>query len=190
LKSAALRGQIVRAVRALRGRDFRRKTGMDLNKLTLGDKIIAVSGILLLIFSFFPWLGFSVGSFSESKSAWTFTLCWLAVLLGVLCVVYVVLKMQDVKLPELGNVTWGQIVLGIAIVAFVFILIKVITGPGTGGVSLAGTGVSKDRKVGIFLGLLASIGLVVGAYLNVKEAGELPGTLGGTKGGGTTPPTA
>src|SRR6188472_2913461 len=102
---------------------------MDLNKLTLGDKIIAVSGILLLIFSFFPWLGFSVGSFSESKSAWTFTLCWLAVLLGV---VYVVLKMQDVKLPELGNVTWGQIVLGIAIVAFVFILIKVITGPGTG----------------------------------------------------------
>ncbi len=32
---------------------------MDLNKLSLGDKIIAVSGILLLIFSFFPWLGFS-----------------------------------------------------------------------------------------------------------------------------------
>ena len=163
---------------------------MDLNKLTLGDKIIAVSGILLLIFSFFPWLGFSAGSFSESRSAWTFTLCWLAVVLGVLCVVYVVLKMQDVKLPELGSVSWGQIVLIMAIVAFVFILIKVIVGPGTGGVDIGEFGVSKERKIGIFLGLIASAGLVAGAYLNVKESGELPGNLGGRKGGGTTPPTA
>ena len=163
---------------------------MDLNKLTLGDKIIAVSGILLLIFSFFPWLGFDFGPISASGSAWKFTLCWLAVVLGVLCVVYVVLKMQDVKLPELGSVTWGQVILGVAIVAFLFILIKVIVGPSTGGVNLSGTGVSKERKIGIFLGLLASAGLVAGAYLNVKEAGELPGTLGGKKGGGTTPPTA
>ncbi len=161
---------------------------MDLSKLSLGDKIIAVSGILLLIFSFFPWLGFSYGPFSSSGSAWKFTLCWLAVVLGVLCVVYVVLKMQEVPLPELGSVKWGQIILGIAIVAFLFILIKVITGPGTGGVNISGTGVSKSRKIGIFLGLLSSVGLVVGAFLNSKEAGELPGSLGGKKDGGATPP--
>ena len=94
--------------------------------------------------------------------------------------------MQDVKLPELGSVTLGQIVLGIAIVAFLFILIKVIVGPSTGGVDIGQFGVSKERKIGIFLGLIASAGLVVGAYLNVKEAGELPGTLGGTKGGADT----
>lgn len=163
---------------------------MDLSKLSLGDKVIAVSGILLLIFSFFPWLGFSFGSVSESRSAWTFTLCWLAVVLGVLCVVYVVLKMRGVTLPDLGSVTWGQVILGIAVVAFLFILIKVIVGPSTNGVSLAGTGVSKERKIGIFLGLLSSAGIVVGAYLNLKELGELPGKFGGRKGGGTTPPTA
>ena len=161
---------------------------MDLSKLSLGDKIIAVSGILLLIFSFFPWLGFSYGPFSASGSAWKFTLCWLAVVLGVLCVVYVVLKMQGVKLPELGSVTWGQVVLGVAIVAFVFILIKVIAGPGTGGVNLSGSGVSKERKIGIFLGLISSAGIVAGAFLNVREAGELPGSLGGKKEGGATPP--
>jgi hypothetical protein len=172
----------------LRGRDLPEETGMDLNKLTLGDKIIAVSGILLLIFSFFPWLGFSYLSFSASGSAWKFTLCWLAVVLGVLCVVYVVLKMQEVQLPDLGSVSWGQVVLGIAVVAFLFILIKVIVGPSTGGVNISGSGVSKDRKIGIFLGLLSSIGLVVGAYLNVKEAGELPGALGGNKGGAAPPP--
>jgi hypothetical protein len=161
---------------------------MDLSKLSLGDKIIAVSGVLLLIFSFFPWLGFSYGPFSASGSAWKFTLCWLAVVLGVLCAVYVVLKMQGVKLPELGSVTWGQVILGIAVVAFLLILIKVIAGPGTGGVSISGTGVSKERKIGIFLGLISSAGIVAGAFLNAREAGELPGTFGGKKEGGATPP--
>jgi hypothetical protein len=162
---------------------------MDLNKLTTGDKVMGVSGIALLIFSFFPWLGFSYGPFSSSGSAWKFTLCWLAVILGVACVVYVVLKATGTDLPELGSVKWGHIILGIAIVAFVFILIKIITGPGTGGVDISGTGVDKERKIGIFLGLIASAGLVVGAYMNSREAGELPGSLGGRKDPGTTPPT-
>ncbi len=65
---------------------------------------------------------------------------------------------------------------------FLLIVIKLIVGPSTGGVDLAGTGVSKDRKIGIFLGVLASLGLVVGAYLNAKETGDLPGALGGRQG--------
>ena len=162
---------------------------MDINKLNTGEKVIGVSGVLLLIFSFFPWLGFSYGGFSASKSAWTFTLCWLAVILGVLMAGYVIAKAAGVDLPELGNLKWAHVLLGVAVVAFVFILIKVIVGPSTGGVDISGTGVSKDRKVGIFLGLLASIGLVAGAYLNAKETGDLPGSLGrGTAGGSTPPP--
>jgi hypothetical protein len=166
---------------------------VDINKLNTGEKVIGVSGILLLIFSFFPWLGFSYAGFSASKSAWTFTLCWLAVVLGVLMAGYVVAKAAGVEMPDLGNVKWAHVLLGVALVAFVFILIKVIVGPSTNGVSLAGTGVSKDRKVGIFLGLLASIGLVAGAYLNAKETGDLPGSLGGASGGSAPqppPPTA
>ena len=162
---------------------------MDINKLNTGEKVIGVSGVLLLVFSFFPWLGFSYGGFSASKSAWTFTLCWLAVILGVLMAGYVIAKAAGVDLPELGNLRWGHVLLGVAIVAFVFILIKVIVGPSTGGVDISGTGVSKDRKIGIFLALLASIGLVAGAYLNAKETGDLPGSLGrGTAGGSTPPP--
>jgi hypothetical protein len=162
---------------------------LDINKLNTGEKVIGVSGVLLLIFSFFPWLGFSYGGFSASKSAWTFTLCWLAVILGVLMAGYVIAKAAGVDLPELGNLRWAHVLLGVAIVAFVFILIKVIVGPSTGGVDISGTGVSKDRKIGIFLGLLASIGLVAGAYLNAKETGDLPGSLGrGTAGGSTPPP--
>jgi hypothetical protein len=161
---------------------------LDINKLNTGEKVIGISGILLLIFSFFPWLGFSVGPFSESKSAWTFTLCWLAVVLGVLMAGYVIAKAAGVDMPDLGNVRWAHILLGVAIVVFLFILIKVIVGPSTGGVDISGSGVSKDRKIGIFLGLLASIGLVAGAYLNAKETGDLPGSIGGAKGGSAPPP--
>ena len=71
--------------------------------------------------------------------------------------------------------------------AFLFMLIKVIVGPSTGG-STSGIGVSKERKIGIFLGCSPSIGLLVGAYMNAKEAGELPGSMGGAKGGSAPPP--
>jgi len=162
---------------------------LDINRLNTGEKVIGVSGILLLIFSFFSWLGFSYRGFSESSNAWSFTLCWLAVVIGILMAGLVIAKAAGVDVPELGNVRWAHILLGAAIVAFVFILIKVIAGPSTHGISLAGTGVSKDRKIGIFLGLIASAGLVAGAYLNAKETGDLPGSLGGAQ-GGTTPPPA
>lgn len=161
---------------------------LDINRLNTGEKVIGVSGILLLVFSFFPWLGFSYAGFSASKSAWTFTLCWLAVVLGVLMAGVVIAKAAGVDLPDLGSVKWAHILLGVAIVVFVFILIKVIVGPSTGGIDLAGTGVSKERKIGIFLGLIASAGLVAGAYLNAKETGDLPGAIGGAKGGSTPPP--
>jgi uncharacterized membrane protein YhaH (DUF805 family) len=161
---------------------------VDINKLNTGEKVIGVSGILLLVFSFFPWLGFSFAGQSTSDSAWSFTLCWLAVVLGVLMAGLVIAKAAGADVPELGNLKWAHILLGVAIVAFLFILIKVIAGPSTHGVNLSGTGVSKDRKIGIFLGLLASIGLVAGAYLNAKETGDLPGALGGAKGGSAPPP--
>lgn len=160
---------------------------MDLSKLSTGDKVVGVSGIALLIFSFFPWLGFSYRGFSESRSAWTFTLAWIAVIIGVAMVVLVVLKATGKDMPKIGNITWNQVLAIAAILVFALIAIKLITGPGTNGVDISGTGVSKDRKIGIFLGLAASIGLVVGSVMNLREAGEMPGAIGGTKGGDAPP---
>jgi hypothetical protein len=146
---------------------------MDLNKLTPGDQIIGVSGIVLFIVSFFNWLGFnfsarSIISISASASAWHFTLTLLAVLLGLVLLIYVVLKALGVEIPgKFGSVTVAQIVLGIAAVAFLFVLIKVIVGPNA-GVTLP-AGITKSRKVGIFIGLIATIGLVAGAFLNFQS---------------------
>jgi uncharacterized membrane protein len=160
---------------------------MDLNKLTTGDKIIGVSGILLFIFSFFHWLGYDVGPLSVAQSAWSFTILWIAVLLGVLLVAYVIGKAAGVAMPDLGSVTWDQIVLGVAGLVFLLILIKLIAGPSAHGVNLSSVGISKSRKIGIFLGLIASGGMLFGAFLNARES--LPGSLGGNKGGATPPAT-
>ncbi len=109
---------------------------------------------------------------SVSWSAWHFTITLLAVLLGLVMLAYVVMKALGVEIPaKFGNVTLAQILLGVAAVAFLFVLIKVIAGPNVPGTSRwRGTGISKSRKFGIFIGLLATIGLVAGAFLNFQES--------------------
>jgi hypothetical protein len=151
---------------------------MDLKKLTQGDQIIGVSGIVLFIISFFNWLGYSVSGVrslpgvptSASATAWHFTLTLLAVLLGLALLAYVVLKAVGVEMPStFGSITLAQVVLGVAAVAFLFVLIKVIAGPnGITTGSVGGVTVSKTRKFGIFVGLIATIGLVAGAFLNFR----------------------
>ncbi|HEV2311011.1 MAG TPA: hypothetical protein VGU73_10860 [Acidimicrobiia bacterium] len=149
---------------------------MDLNKLSRGDTVIGISAILLFIFSFFNWLGVNIkgagiGSLvnlSGAANAWHFTLAWLAVLLGLVMLAYVVMKALGVEIPDkFGNVTLAQILLGIAAVAFLFVLIKLIAGPNIGTVP---SFVTKSRKIGIFLGLIATIGLLGGAFLNFQES--------------------
>ncbi len=40
---------------------------MDLSKLTRGDQVIGVSAIVLFIFSFFNWLGFTGRRWSRDQ---------------------------------------------------------------------------------------------------------------------------
>ena len=157
---------------------------MDLTKLTMSDKVIAISGILLFIpISFLDWFAASAkglpGVGSSGGNAWDFTLTWLAVLIGIGMVVLVALKLFDVKLPEMGNVSWGTCFLVMGSVAFAFVLIKTIA-----GVSVpdgAEDIIDISRKIGLFLGLIASAGLAAGGYLRLQEE---------KTSGGATPPTA
>lgn len=146
---------------------------MDLARLTMGDRVIGISGIVLFIASFFDWLGAKVdqGPFevSDAKSGWGFTLTLIAILIGIAMVVLVSLKAFDVKLPEMsGQLTWGAILLIMGVVAFVFVLIKLIAGPNLGEAGDI-SGVEKTREIGIFIGLVATAGLAVGGYLRFQE---------------------
>ena len=155
---------------------------MDLKKLTPGEITTAVSGVLLLVVSFFTWYGFDLGPFGDvSQNAWQRPgAFWsiIAVLIGVVLAAHVIVeKIANVDLPErLGSVGGGVMHLAGGAIAFIFVIIKAASSDGL------------DRKIGLWLGLLFSLGLLVGGYLMAKEAGELPQQLGG-RGGATPPPT-
>ncbi len=158
---------------------------MDLKKLTPGEMTTAVSGVVLLVFSFFHWYSVSYNfgpvSGSVSRNGWQSPdSFWsiVAILIGIVLAAHVIVeKLTGVDLPDrLGSVGWGVVHLAGGAVAFLFILFKWLTN-------------TDYVAFGLYVSLIAAAGLVVGGYLMAKEAGELPGALGGTK-GGSAPPTA
>jgi len=162
-----------------------KESNMDLSKLSTGDKVLGGSGIALFIFSFFPWFG--VDGFSGGGSGWDVGLFTgiLPTLLGLVLVGWVVAtKLADVNLPELP-VPEGLLLLGIAAAAALLIILRLLIGYEVGGF---GVTIDLDRKAGIFLATLASLGLVAGAFLKFQEGGgEMP-SKGGSA-GGDAPPT-
>ncbi len=160
---------------------------MDLKKLTPGEMIIGVSGILLLIFSFFKWYGASgqaadiadalgVRSSSNGWQSPSAFLSIIAILIGVVMAAHVIVnKLAGVEMPErLGKLGWGVFYLAGGVIAFLFVLIKFI-------------GNTDGTKIGIYVGLLTTLGLAVGGFLVAKETGHLDELTGK---GGTTPPAA
>src|SRR3954463_12560692 len=87
---------------------------VDLKKLTPGEMTTAISGVLLLIFSFFTWYSVdalnitlaSHGGWSGPGGFWSIV----AILLGVVLAAHVIIeRIEGVELPErLGSVGWGQ----------------------------------------------------------------------------------
>ena len=148
---------------------------MDLSKLSTGDKVIAGSGIALFIISFFPWFGLDLGITDYSESGWSSVFSLLAILIGLAMVAVILLPMFGVDLPDL-NVPWWQILFIAGIVSAALILLQLLIGSSTAGVDL-------DRKIGVFLGLIAGIGLAAGGFLKKQEVEA------GPTGGTSQPPT-
>jgi hypothetical protein len=156
---------------------------VDLKKLTVGEMITAVCGVLLLIVGFLPWYGidFGGGFGSFNRNGWQepdafFSI--IAIILGVVLAAHVIAeKLANVSMPErLGSVGWGIVHLAGGTIAFVFVLLKWIMN-------------TDFTKLWLYVGLILTLGLAVGGYLMAKEAGDLPEALGGAK-GSSTPPAA
>jgi hypothetical protein len=148
---------------------------VDLSKLTLSDKIIAGSGILLFIAYFLPW--FKVDGFGDSVS-WSggdvgFLWSTFPMLIGlVMAGVVIASKMFDVKLPDLP-IPWGQALLGAGALAALLVVLKLLIGEDY-----------VDRAYGLFIAAIAAIGLAVGGYLKFQEGDTAPSAGGDT---GTAP---
>lgn len=137
---------------------------MNLNRLTLGGRIVAIAGLLLFVDSLLPWFRACVnfgafgGKVCGSHNGWDNALSLIATLLAIALVVLVVLDLAGTTLPPLGTISWGMIQLGVAALAALFVLLQVIVGD---------HGVS--RSFGAYIGIVLAAALVYGAYLRSRE---------------------
>ena len=147
------------------GHNNRRGPVMDLDKLTLGDKVVAGSAIGLFIFSLLPWYTFDAGlTGSASRSGLDYTLTGLLpLLIGLAMLGYVALRAisPETELPELP-VPYGLVLLGLGCGAAVLVILRFLVGDGVDLFDL-------DRSIGLFLAVLAAIGLAVGGFLKMQE---------------------
>jgi len=157
---------------------------MDFSKLSLGDKVLAGSGIALFIFSFFPWFEWSAFGYSATQNGWHFFMTGIIpTLLGLVLVAWVVAtKVADVDLPELP-IPEGLLLLIIGGLAAVLVVLRLLIGGDDAGTDVL------DRTFGMFLATIAALGLAGGGFLKFQESGgEMPNKSGGSS-GGTQPPT-
>lgn len=136
-----------------------------LKDLTLGEKIVAGAGVLLLIDSFLPWYSVDIKSYgigySYTRNGWQspgslFSL--LAVLLGVAMAAQVIVtKLGLAELPDkLGNFSWGQVHMFAGIAALALIVIKYLNE-------------SSYVGIGMWIGFLCGAGLAFGGFTINKE---------------------
>jgi peptidoglycan/LPS O-acetylase OafA/YrhL len=131
---------------------------MDLRRLRVGEWIVGACGLLLLIALFLPWYG------NPSSTAWeSFTV--LDVILALLALaalsVPVVTAMQRVPAVPLALESLTAL---FALVAVIFVLIRVLNLPGD----------AHGREVGLWLGLLATLGIIAGGLIAMRDERRSP----------------
>ncbi|MGH8985071.1 MAG: hypothetical protein ACRDY6_14505 [Acidimicrobiia bacterium] len=155
---------------------------MDLNKLTLGDRVVVVSGVLLLIFAFFPWFDYDIRGFEElgsvgSQSGFDFFLFGIIpVILGLAMIAQIaVSRFSTTEMPKVGSLRWGQIHVILGAIAAALVVLLVLLGDEESGFGIT---VDGDRQVGLFLAALAALGLLGGGLLKMRDPADAgtPGT--------------
>jgi hypothetical protein len=155
--------------------------GLDVSRLRRSDRIIGGSAVAFLIFLFiFKWYGGSASSsvdgtsFSASANGWhTFTnsrWIWLITIVVALASVARSAGMFDFKSP----IQPGVLVAGLGALSTILILYRIVHHPSGGASSSFGAvhvAYSYGIKIGIWLGLIAAVGVTYGGYLGMQDEG-------------------
>lgn len=167
---------------------------MELDKLSTGEKIAAVSAVLLFVFMFFDWYGVEVsgvGGFTgevsgSGGSAWDalditpiFLMLAIVVTIGV-----AIVRLTDADLEP--PISMNAVVAALGGLAVLLIVYRIVDTPGGG--DFGGVAVDLTLKIGIFLSLLSAIGIAYGGYSAMREEGMTFGDQADRLGGGGDPP--
>jgi uncharacterized membrane protein YhaH (DUF805 family) len=168
---------------------------MEADRLSTGEKISAVSAVLLFIFMFFDWFGATVSSVTGFSgdvpgggSAWDaldviplFLMLAIVVAIGV-----AVVRLTDADLEP--PISMNAIVAALGGLAVLLILYRIIDPPGGG--DFGGVTVDTTLKLGIFLSFLAAAGIAYGGYSAMREEGATFGDAADRLSGGGGQPSA
>jgi hypothetical protein len=170
---------------------------MDVDRLNTGEKVAAVSAILLFVFMFFNWFGVEVsgvGGFSgtisgEGGNAWD-TLDFILIIL--LITVIAALVMAGLRFSDSAvepPVPMSTIVTVLGAISVLLILFRIVDPPSFG--SFGGVSVDATLSFGIFLGLISAGGITYGGYTAMREEGITFGDAAdslSSRGGPPSPP--
>ncbi|MFL5839928.1 MAG: hypothetical protein ACJ77Z_05700, partial [Thermoleophilaceae bacterium] len=168
----------------------------DRNRLSQGELIAGIAGLVLLIDLWFKWYGVKVSgaggvlknfSIGVSANAWESfgfidILLFLIALIAIgVAVLRAIDRMPDMPYPPATLVT------GAGALALLLILFRIIDTPvDTHGVD----GIDVTRKIGVWLGLLAAAGITYGGWRAMQEGPGATFTSPSAAGGTPTSPTA
>jgi hypothetical protein len=158
---------------------------MDVSKLTTGEKIAGVAGVLLLLIMFiFDWFSYDVGGgfadVSAGGNAWdTMELIRWILLLAALAGIALAIVGAQATQPNMP-VALSAITAGLGILGVIFVIIRIISPPDQG----LGDLVDASRSIGVFLGLIAVAGVAYGGWTAMQEEGTSFGDQADRFGGG------
>jgi hypothetical protein len=166
---------------------------VEVDKLSTGEKISAVSAALLFIFMFFDWFtveasggsGLFSASASTGGSAWD-ALEYIPIFLVITIVAAIgIAVIRLTETPFEPSISVNSVVAVLGGVSFLLILYRIVDTPG--GATIPGVSVDVSPTVGIFLGLIAAAGIAYGGYRAMQEEGSSFADVGDRLAGGGAP---
>ena len=127
----------------------------------MGERVTALSGLVLMLSSFMGWYAGSDEGPTIAVIGWhTGVIGKLVFLLGLAVVVLVVLRELGIELP--ATVPESLVIIVMGALATTLVLIRLISVPDT-------FFPNDGRGIGIWIALIAAIGLIVGGLLRAGE---------------------
>ena len=163
---------------------------MDVNRLSTGEKLAGVAGILLLIIMWlFDWFSVDLGGgglvdVDAGANAWeSFGFIDIVLFLTAIAGIALAVTAGSGSRPDMP-VALSAVTAGLGILSVVLVAFRIISPPDFG----VGDFVDVSRSIGVFLGLIAAGGVAAGGWLAMQEEGTSFGSAAGGGGTGAAPP--
>jgi hypothetical protein len=131
---------------------------MDLRRLRVGEWIVGACGVLLLVALFLPWYG------DPSRSGWeSFTVLDVILTLLALVAISVPVVTSGHRVPALP-LALESITALLGLVGLLLVLVRVLNLPGD----------ADGREIGLWLGLVATLGIFAGGVVGIRDERRSP----------------